>query len=372
MSFIKFYTDFTSAKISDNPPVSTIFGNPCIQLLPNDTMFQITDDSLNINFAGAIQVDFIGCDGSVLQNIDNYFFYNGFQDRNGIYQIAFEFGATGTDYYNKPIYLRITDLVNGLEFFSNEFKVTNVRSHLSTKFIYFDQNYFRGTSYDLMPYKQSVRFADFFYNNPENLEEFKQFTTSKGYYVDYRNITTYLRKYLFQKLDFFTNERLNYLFSHPFVYLALQRVSVSEFKTNERPGDTNWLTSEILVNPKNEFIVDELQLFPRLSAILNPVDGALLTTFNGMFTMTFNRAVTITPGSVAKVYKDGVLIGTFALSVIGNVVSFNGSAFTYIAGDYSVIIMNNAINGYSLYQWLFTVGTGEFLNTEFTNEFFIN
>jgi len=372
MSFIKFFTDFNSAKISDNPPVASLFNNPCIQLGTDETIFQITDDKLNITFAGAIKVDLIGCNGNVLQNIDENFYYEGFQDRNGIYQIAFEFGFIGKDYYEKDIFLKITDLVNGLEYFSNVFKVTDNRIGLSSKLIYFDQNYFRGTSYDLMPYKQSVRLSNCFYNNPENLTEFKEFTNSVGYQVNYRNITTYLRKYIFEKLDFFTNDRLSYLFAHPFIYLNNQRVSISEFKTNERTSDVNWLTCDFLVNPKDEYINDALQLYPELTAVLNPLNGALLTTFNGLFTMTFNRNASITSGSVAKVYINGSLIGTYLLSLAGNVVSFDGSAFTYISGEYSVVILPNAINGYTLNEWLFTIGTGDYDGTQYSNEYFIN
>jgi len=180
-SFIRLTkNDFALAKKADDPNIATLLYGGFIVQKPSETFLQISASNTDIAFAGGIQVDLIDCNGLVIRNIDANFFYEVFVDASGISQIAFEFGNIGVDYWTKQLYLKITDLVNNNVYFSNGFLITNYKSELTTRFDYFNQTKIYNISYDLAPYKQSVRFMNCYDHTPVNTREVKQYTNSNG------------------------------------------------------------------------------------------------------------------------------------------------------------------------------------------------
>ena len=379
-SFIRLSTDFNTAKRGDNPNIASLCYNGLIVQQPNETFLQISNSSTNINFVGGIQVDLIDCNGLVVRNIDNQFYYDGFVDSNGIYQIVFEFGNIGVDYWTKPLYLKITDLVNGNVFYSNSFLVTYYKSDLTTKFKYTNPTKLHGISYDLAPYIQSVRFANCYDNKPVNKRDLKQYETSQGLQVNYRTITTFLRQYNLDFVDYFVNDRLEVLFSHGIVYANNQRVIVSDYSVEERKGMANVMRGEFTINPQGQIIVDAYQLYEGLELVsLLPLNGGTYTTSSvpNTFELNFNKDIAFS-GSI-QLYKDGVLQSTtFGYNVTDNVLEIT-TPYTFTNGVYSIVIVSNTItsgadafNGFAYNEWVFTVADGDFDSTEFSNEFLIN
>ena len=267
-SFIRLtLNDFAKAKSSDNPAISKLNYQGFIVQKPSETFLQISNSSVNISFVGGITVDLVDCFENLVKNIDNNFYYSAFTDSKGIEQIAFEFGKINTDYWTKPVFLRITDDINGNKWYSNSFLVTDYLTDISSRFDYFNQSKIYDISYDIAPYLQSVRISNCYDQTPQNKKEIKQYITSQGKQVNYRPITTFLRKYLIDSLDYSLNDRLEILFSHQIVYLNYNGVVVSDYKANERVGDTNWMTGEFLANPQGSKLTPIAQLFPDFELI---------------------------------------------------------------------------------------------------------
>lgn len=299
-SFIRLYkNDFTSAKLADDTPIQTLKYGGFIVQKPNETFLQISAGSESISFVGGISVNLIDCNGLIIKNIDSNFFYEGFVDSSGVNQIAFEFGLIGVDYWTKQLYLKITDEVNGNIWYSNGFLVTDYKTNLSTRFDYFNQTKIYNISYDLAPYIQSVRVADCYDQTPVNKRDLKQYVNANGLQTNYRAITTFLRKYLINSIDYFINDRFEVLFSHQQVYVNGERAVISDFKIDERKGDTNWLNGEFTVNKQGQQLVESYQLYEYLDLVSFSPSGVYTSqlpvyqnrTFNNIFSLPFGSNI---------------------------------------------------------------------------------
>jgi len=381
-SFIRLTkNDFALAKRADDPNIATLLYQGFIVQKPNETFLQISASDTDIAFVGGIQVDLIDCNGLIIRNIDANFYYEGFVDANGISQIAFEFGNIGVDYWTKPLYLKITDLVNDNVYYSNGFLVTNYRGELTTRFDYTNQTKIHNISYDLAPYTQSVRLFGCYDNTPVNKREVRQYVTSQGKQTNYRNITTFLRQYYIDKLDYFVNDRLEVLFSHGVIYCNGQRVTVSEYSIEERKGTTNWFNGEFIINPQGELFTFEYQLYEALEVVdrLPEHLGAYTLTSLPDISLTFNKNITLVDGFVIKLYKGGVLqtITPTVYTVTDNLLEVTPT-YTFTNGSYSIIIEPNLIyneadywQGFGATEWTFDIIDGEFEATEFDNDEFL-
>jgi len=354
-SFIKLYkNDFNSAKLADDTPIVKLKYNGFLVQKPSEYFTQTTNSDIDISFAGGIQVDLVNCSDIVKQNINANFFYDGFVDSNGISQISFAFGFIGVDYWTEQLYLKITDLINGNIWYSNGFLVTYYRTELSTRFDYFNPTKIYGISYDLAPYYQSIRILECYDQTPTNKRDLKQYVNSNGKQVNYRSITTFLRKYLIDFVDYFINDRLEILFSHAFVYANGQRVVVSDYKVDERAGDTNWMTGEFTINPQNETLVITNPLYQFLSVLSKtPIHETSYTVATmPIIELTFNKNISVTAGFNIKLYKDDVLqtITPFTYTITDNVIELTPT-FTWVNGEYTLIIDPD----FGLYWLLFQV-----------------
>jgi hypothetical protein len=382
-SFIRLTkNDFALAKKANDPNIATLLYGGFIVQKPSETFLQISASNTDIAFAGGIQVDLIDCNGLVIRNIDANFFYEGFVDASGINQIAFEFGNIGVDYWTKQLYLKITDLVNNNVYYSNGFLITNYKTELSTRFDYFNQTKIYNISYDLAPYKQSVRFMDCYDHTPVNTREVKQYTNSNGTQVNYRSITTFLRQYYFNALDYFINDRLEVLFSHSVVYCNSERVTVSDFGIEERKGDSNWFNGEFTINKQGQTYTPEYQIYEGLEVVSRlPLHLGVYTVDNlSAIKLTFNKNISLVDGFIIKLYKGGVLqtITPTTYDVTDNLLEVTPD-YTFTNGSYSIVIEPNQVfsgaefwQGFGANEWTFEVVDGEYDNTEYNNEYLLN
>jgi len=382
-SFIRLTkNDFALAKQADNPNIATLLYNGFIVMQPNETFLQISASDTHIAFVGGIQVDLIDCNGLVIQNIDSNFYYEGFVDANGISQIAFEFGNIGVDYWTKPLYLKITDLVNDNIYFSNGFLVTNYQSDLTTRFDYTNATKIYGISYDLAPYTQSVRLSGCYDYTPTNKRDVKQYVTSQGKQVNYRSITTFLRQYKIDSLDYFVNDRLEVLFSHGAIYCNNQRVVVSDYSVDERKGLSNLLNGEFTINPQGQSFSFAYQLYEGLEVVSRlPLHlGTYTVASLPAIELTFNRNITLVDGFVIKLYKGGVLqtINPTTYTPTLNVLNITPT-YIFTNGGYSIVIEPNLVyngldywQGFGATEWTFDIIDGEYNNTQYNNEYLLN
>lgn len=189
-----------------------------------------------------------------------------------------------------------------------------------------------------------------------------------------------MRQYQLNHIDIFCNDRLDALFSHSHIYIDFQRVVVSDYKVEERKGDTNWFDGSFIVNKQNEVLNYEYQLFEGLEVVeQSPINNSTFSGFNFLFSLTFNKNISLLEGLVIKLFKDGIFVSNAStISVTDNVLNFDDFTTTFENGNYSIVVQsgfiyngNEFFNGYALNEWTFTIADGEFDNTEFDNTEFL-
>jgi len=377
VSFIKLYKSLSEAVASENPPVSEINYTGFVQQLPNETFLQISSSDESISFVDEFTADLVDGCNNLIANI-NYNFYAEFRvDSNGITQIAFEFGMIGTDYGSTVLHLRLTDSTNGNVWYSSPFLITNNNKKISTRFDYWSESKFNNISYDLFERKQSIRLSNCYDNTAVNKRDLKQYLQSNGMQVSYRSVTTYLRQFILNAIDYFVNDRLEVLFSHPIVYVNRERADVSDFKVDERKGDTNWFSGEFTINPKRQYLEPEYQIYEGLEIILYfPLQNTVVSEQQNI-EGTFNKPVTLGMGTI-QVFKDGSLFETFTeadiLLVDDNFRFKINTAFYDVVGLYSIVISSGLfLNGIETVEvvnpnWLFTIADGEYDDADYEGE----
>lgn len=262
--------DFESAKRGDDSPAVYIEKRPYIQLLTDGLISQKTNSPVDINFVGGIRVDLIDSCGNVVMDISDKFYYDGYI-KDGIYQIDFEFGRIYTDFYYKSLFLKITDLINGNEFYSNAFCVTDKGKELTSEIVYTAGERFAGVGYDLKPSYQRVRFRDLYYKDIANKKNGSEYVDTFGGLVNFRQTITRIKRFIFNKFDIAIEERIQEVFRHPAVYVNGQRHVLSEFKAEPIAGDTNFKTGELFLNPKEQYLTLGNYLFVDFDMVISPI-----------------------------------------------------------------------------------------------------
>jgi len=369
-SFIKLYSNFADAILNENPPISKLRYQGFIQLRTDETFLQTSNSDVDIVFVGGYSAGLIDGCGNVKLDVTSNFYFDGFEDANGIKQISFEFGMVNQDFWAKPLHLKLTDLVNGNIYYSNSFLITNFNSDISTRVDYWDIS---------DEYKRSVRLVNCFDQTPQNELSSKQYTTSFGTRVNYKQITTYLRKYLIDSLDYFINDRLPILINSDNVYLNGIGAVISDLKTEERIVDSNLLKAEFIVNPQNTKYDWQFQIYEPLQVIeRNPVHQSVLSSTDGLFSLTFNKNISFIGGASIELYKDGVSVTEATTSVIDNILYLDYSFYTFTNGNYSIVVPSGIVfsngeifNGYAINEWTFTIGDGYYDETYYDENYYL-
>lgn len=382
-SFIRLLTDFEQAKRNENSPIVSLIYSGIIQQLPNETFTQITAISGGISLLGSLVAELTDSCGNVVKDLDGNFYYEAFTDQNGDNQIVFEFGMVGTDFYTLPLHLKLTDLGNETTYYSNPFLVTALDANKTTRFDYTDNGLLYGIDYQTAPYIQSVRLSCCYDHTPVNDTNFKQYVNTRGFQTNYRNSVTFLRKHLIEYLDNFVNDRLAVLFNHSIIFVNGERVSVSDFKAEERKGDTNYFSGEFTINKLGDIFLWDFQLFEPLEAVFFSTfqNGGLYTPdFASGFNFTevnFNRDISIAVGAKASLYKGAELIEEVPIEGgLSNQIALLFSVFSnpLEIGEYRFVIPQNVIfsgsiffKGFQNNDFTFTIAEGEYDATEYDN-----
>lgn len=384
-NFLKFYKTLPEAIVTENPTVTKLPYTGFVQQKTNETFCQITNSDFDIVFVGGYTAELINGCGDVIRDITDYFYFDSFTDNNGIKQIAFEFGMLSTNYYSQILYIKLTDTVNGNIWYSAPITINNKEN--SIRIDYWSTKSVNGTAYDIMPFKQSIRLSDCYKNDVSDENSAKQYTVTTGNIVAYRRTTTLYNEYIFESLDEFTYRRLNAIFNNDYVYLDGHRVVLKEIKKETREGDTNKFKVTITVNPYEDIFNWGFQLFEGIDVITYFVPkNAIFTqgsdpSSGGQMYVEFNRTINVETETYAQLWKDGVMIEEALIGGDNSTIadfwfinSFIGSGLPE-NGHYSIVIPANKITsgsevfgGVVYDEWRFTIGDGDWLNTDWNND----
>lgn len=384
-SFIRLSTTLQKALTLGDSPVSTIFVSDIIQLLPNEVYLQITNTPEGIAFDGNYQVLVTDCEGLQLADITSNVAIEQFTDNNGLPQIKFELLNLGVDFYKRPVLLKFVHTVSNAFWYSNPICITSYRSNYTTRFDYRSYKDFYGTAYNIADCYQSIRLACFF-DLPDAESSSEEYTQIDGNKVTSRLIQTDYHKFVFDKIDSFTYQRLNKLLTNSVIYVnGIRMTDKVVNNSGDRIGDTNWfsLDFKIAIN-YNEQFTPTTQIFEPLELLeKSPLGNYTLSGLPIEIIGTFNRNVNLNFGNV-YLYKDNVLFQTYAsdndaLAVIDNVLYINIEGIITENGAYYVNIdsgmftdnLGNTIEITNTTDWAFEVLDGEFSSTDFDNTEFL-
>jgi hypothetical protein len=349
LGFVRLYlNDFQSALQGDDSNDVRIAKYAYIQLLPCGIMSQFSNCKYGVSFVGGIKVELVDSCETVLENVTDFFAYDTYV-LDGLPQINWEFGKVGKDYYYKPLFLKITDLVNENVYYSSRFLMTNMDSELSTNFVYTENTRFRGIPYDLKPFYQQVRFYKCFYKDSANTSNLKEYTQTNGRIMNYRNVTTFGKSFIFDKLDIAIDNRMNEMFAHSILYANDERIKLQSYESKEIVGDTNWKSAIIKVNPQGEYFTLNYQLLePLLLETFTPRGLYTVDSFPNDIIGLFNKIITLGVGTI-KIYDEfNTLIVTFTqddIIVDGNLFGIDNSAFVKTLKSYYVVITEGLFIG---------------------------
>jgi hypothetical protein len=348
LAFVRLYlNDFQSALKGDDSNDVRIAKYAYIQLLPCGVISQFSMCKDGVSFVGGIKVELIDSCETVLENVTDFFAYDTFI-QDGLSQINWEFGKVGKDYYYRPLFLKITDLVNQNIYYSSRFLMTNMDSELSTNFVYTENTRFRGIPYDLKPFYQQVRFYKCFYKDSANTSNLKEYTQTSGRIMNYRNITTFIKSFVFDKLDIAIDNRMNEMFAHSIVYANGERIKLQSYESEEVVGDTNWKSAKISLNPQDEYFTLGVQVLEDLTLDLIPSGSYTVDLFPNDIVGTFNQVVALGFGTL-KIYDEfNTLIVTFTeedITLVDNEFTIDNSAFTKTLKSYYIIITEGLFIG---------------------------
>lgn len=385
-SFIRLLPDFEQAKRNENSPISTLLYTGMVQMLPNETFTQITSVNGGISLLGSLVAELTDSCGNIVLDLTGYFYYEPFTDQNGDEQIKFEFGMIGQDFYTLPLYLKLTDLGNNVSYYSNPFIVTHLDSYKSSRFDYTNNGTIYNIDYPTAQVIQSIRIANCYEHTPVNKQEFKQYTQANGGLISYRNTTTFMRKNILEYCDNFTNDRLCALFSHSIVYLNGERVTVTDYKTDDRKGDTNFFSADYTTSKTGEMFLWDFQLFEplRMTAYDITNGGIYSNTYlpTPIQEMFFNRNISIDTTKKASIYLGNTLIDESTLDVSANpnsvMLFFNSFNSPYANGTYRLVFPNDAVrsgiiyfDGYKDNEFTFTIQNADYDGTDYDNTEYI-
>lgn len=383
LGFVRLYlNDFQSALQGDDSNDVRIAKYAYIQLLPCGIMSQFSNCKDGVSFVGSIKVELVDSCETFLQNVTDFFAYDTYV-LDGLPQINWEFGKVGKDYYYKPLFLKITDLVNDNVYYSSRFLMTNMDSELSTNFVYTENTRFRGIPYDLKPFYQQVRFYKCFYKDSSNTSNLKEYTQTNGRIMNYRNVTTFGKSFIFDKLDIAIDNRMNEMFAHSVVYANDERIKLQSYESKEVIGDTNFKSAIFKVNPQEQYYTLSYQLLEPLKLDLFTPGGYYTTiSFPNDIVGVFNNTVTLGIGTLKIFDNFNALIVTFTqvdIVLVGNTFTIDNSAFVKTLKNYYITISDGLFKGLGCSDfkitnpndWTFTIGTGDYEPSDYdtTNDY---
>ena len=382
-SFLRFEDSLEQAKKIKNSPLSSIAinQNP-IQLLPNEYYLQISNFASGIVFNGDYEAYLVDCNDNIKADITTKVAIYEFIDNDGINQIAIELYKLGFDFYKQSLHLKLVHTTSNSVYYSNSFYLTDYESNKTTRFDYRNGNTFFGIAYNKVDFYQSIRLITWFADLIDETEVGNYYQISKGNTISNRPLYKQKEKYKFDYLNNFVFERTNAMLLSDIIYIdGVRQTNKTTCKSGEFIGDTNYYKSEFEVyKDYNQsyvaypFIYEPLKLIDK-----TPFGFYTLISLNPIIKITFNRIITLLTGNVTIKDSLGVVIATFNESEIvidDNVARIDITGIITTNGTYTIEVdadlFTDGSDNNAFYSWTFEVVSGEYENTEYSNEYLLN
>jgi len=380
-SFLRLLPSFDLAK-SDKMTDTTKFYNFGVCLHPQEHYLQITNSEVSIAFDDSYKVDIVDCNNEVLKDVTENVFINEFQDINGIYQLAFEVVNINEDFYGKTVYFKFTQTSNTDNvYYSNGVKITADYIKDTFRLDYKSYSYYEGISYDRANFYQNIRLFGYF-NLPNAKEDNKNYTKIGGNVTRARITQNTEYNYNIDLLDTFTFERLQRALNSDIVYLNSYAFNNTEsLAVGDRKDKTNLFDANFKgVFDYTDSYDDVYQIASSFKLINTTPEGLYtLATLPSFLVLTFNKNITLLSGEIKLIdLSDNSVLNTITTGGVSLNEFVNISFTTAITtnGNYKITISDSMFSGMGQFlpytEIFFTVSDGDYLNTDYSTDYFIN
>lgn len=240
-SFIRFTESFQESKNLGNIAVSSFDYDMQIHLSPNEAYSCITNVKNGLSFGNLYKVYLVDCENTVLEDVTSKVYIEEFtDDRTSKQQIRFEVINLGCDYYTDLVRFRLEhNIIGGKKYWSNPFIVSNYELDETVRFRFKNYIDLDGTNYRIGAIFQSIRLKCIKQKN-NFTSSGQSYTTFYGLKYSSRVIKTKMYEYVFDMVNEFIYDRLQYLFTHDVIYVETVRVTDKQTVENtDKFGDSN-------------------------------------------------------------------------------------------------------------------------------------
>ena len=360
-----------------------------ICLSPYERYRQQSNSSVNIQLGQDYVVQLVTLCGTVIVDVTDRVFIEEFQHRTtGLTNVYFE--MINLPAQSQPVCLKFTAPILSAKtaFYSNPFVIQD-RPKETTRLDYWSRELFDGVDYETTDALLSIRVLGHFTQPKpqEQVQVYSQTSARGSINTQIESIGTELQPWAFT-CEYITNHGLKAFQSFrrtPIKYINGIRCTSMTTAYDPVLGSTNFYSAQW-----NAFM-DETEEYTDESMIANPYTltpiaptlsytiSSLPTTLSGNFTQN----ITLGTGNLIIYNSLNVAVAIYdqsAITVIGSTFSINISGDITVEADYYVnfesglfvSVFNQNIFLESKTEWTFGVYTGEFENTEFSNEFLLN
>jgi len=371
------------------PQIATIHHYDFICLSPYERYRQQSNSSVNIQLGQDYVVQLVTLCGTVIVDVTDRVFIEEFQHRTtGLTNVYFE--MINLPAQSQPVCLKFTAPILSAKtaFYSNPFVIQD-RPKETTRLDYWSRELFDGVDYETTDALLSIRVLGHFTQPKpqEQVQVYSQTSARGSINTQIESIGTELQPWAFT-CEYITNHGLKAFQSFrrtPIKYINGIRCTSMTTSYETVLGSSNFYRAEW-----NAFM-DETEEYTDESMIANPYTltpiaptlsytiSSLPTTLSGNFTQN----ITLGTGNLIIYNSLNVAVAIYdqsAITVIGSTFSINISGDITVEADYYVnfesglfvSVFNQNIFLESKTEWTFGVYTGEFENTEFSNEFLLN
>lgn len=389
-SLLRFLNDFNKAKDLGNSLMANEIYDNQIQLDPNEDYGVITNVPTGIAFNGNFKAYIVDCANNILDTITNNIYIEEFNhNETGLRQMKIEIVALKLEHYDDLVYMRIDhDIVGGDSFWSNPFILSEYRLNETTRFDFKNYENLDGTCYEEAEFYQSIRLRCF--RDKNSIESSSQaYTTLDGLKYSSRVIKSKNQHYIFDMLNDFTYERLQYILGHDVIYVDGKRATNKQTVDNDDrfSSETNVSLNKFKVPvDDSDLYTFAYQIFQPLIVLSKTPDGSLsLNTYNSLtsistqYKISFNKAITSLASNISgQLFKNNILFATFnntKFSFSGMDVLIDVSSNPVTADDtYYMVIPNGKINsgsetfvGFIAEEWKFELRAGDYKAVDYNN-----
>ena len=396
-SFIRIRDNFADATDTNYSPATELsYAGYAIQLIPGETILQISNSPVNISLT-SFEVHLIDSCENVLEDVSENFFITPFVDSNGITQVIWEW-INDSEYPNKIVILRFTDLGSGDFYYTNPFLTTTNDSDLTSRFDYRSDDEHEGTQYGVAGnnlqgtgFYQSIRLKAYYNNKVNESERNEYHQISTNITISARNIKKIKQRYLLDAWDDFSIERLETLVTNDEVYLMDEtaNTSIRSFNSDpidfvERELDSDMSEKEVLFSKDfTQTFTFNQQIYSGVSDIIFAPIGSFVTGATIVeYSMTLTTTVTLSGTGTVQVFNsstdvllvsydnsDFAVIGDFKMRALAAATAGENPAdATYYvnvtAGFFTTLgLSNDAITDKT--TWTFTFAPADYLAADF-------